>query len=197
MRVNVLGVRSAGLDQSDGRSRAGADVYAWLDWTVDGKSLRSKYSQKGTDDTDITLLHARDLEDEPFRTESLRRLRGDTLSPPTFEPRFYRTRLDRLLHRRGTPYAPAGTAFEDGRVGLLYCYCGDLDCGALSTRVEVTAETINWRDIGWQVTYEPYTPYDEVQQWLGDRDLTFDRAPYESLINRLLEADWSHGLPQL
>ncbi len=27
--------------------------------------------------------------------------------------------------------------------------------------------------------------------------MTFDRAQYEALINRLLDADWSHGLPRV
>ena len=27
--------------------------------------------------------------------------------------------------------------------------------------------------------------------------MTFDRAQYEALINRLLDADWSHGIPRV
>jgi hypothetical protein len=195
--VHVLGVQAAHLDPQEAGSRPSEDGYSWLEWTVDGASLRSIYASAGPGESAITMLQARDAEDEPLRTESLLRLRGDDIPSPTFAPHYHRTRLDRLLHLRGTPVAPSGTAYQDGRVGLLFCYCGDLDCGALTARVEVQGETVSWRDIGWQVTYEPYVPYDEGQDWLGHRDLIFDRAQYESLINSLLDADWSQGLPQL
>ena len=82
-------------------------------------------------------------------------------------------------------------------MGLLYCYCGDLDCGALSTWIDVTSESVLWRDIGWQVTHKPHAPYDPGQDWPGDRDLAFDRAQYVALINQLLDADWSQGLPKV
>jgi hypothetical protein len=61
--VNVLSVQAAHLDLSDRRSRPGEDVYAWLEWMVGGKSIRSKDSQAGTEATDITMLQARDFED--------------------------------------------------------------------------------------------------------------------------------------
>ena len=192
--MNTLGVRVAQLAPSGTEADVWDFTYPWLEWTIDGASLRSMYSPR-PDDRVVTMLRARDNEDEPMRSENLLRLRGDALAPPKSEPRFHRTKLDRLLHLRGTPYAAEGTALEDGRVGLLYCYCGDLDCGALSTWVDVTAETVTWRDIGWQVTYRPYAAYDPEQDWPGDRDLTFDRTQYMALINQLLDADWAHGLP--
>ena len=194
--MSTLGVRVAQLDSRGVESGLLEPTYPWLEWTVDGVPLRRLYSPSA-DDRVVTMLQARDAEDEHMRTENLLRLRGDAIAPPIFEPRFHRTRLDRFLHLRGTPCAPAGTAFEDGRVGLLYCYCGDLDCGALSTWIDVTAESVLWRDIGWQVSYRPYAPYDPGQDWPGDRDLAFDRAQYVALINQLLDADWSHGLPKV
>jgi hypothetical protein len=195
--VNTLSVQAAHLDQADESSRNGEVGYSWLEWVVDGVSLRSRYAHDGAGANQITMLMARDSDDESFRTESLLRLRGDTVAPPKFEPTYHRTRFDRLLHLRGEPIAPAGTALEDGRIGLLFCYCGDLECGALTTRLDVGPKTIEWRDIGWQVVSQPYEPYDPDQEWLGARDLSFDRIQYESLINGLLEADWSAGLPAL
>jgi len=39
-------------------------------------------------------------------------------------------------------------------------------------------------------------PDDDEQAWLGARDLTFDRDCYESVVNGLLTADWTQGLPE-
>lgn len=187
--MNTLGVRLAQVEPWGNESGTIAATYPWLEWTVDGVPLRSLYAAS-PDDSVVTML---DLEDESMRSENLRRLRGDAIAPPTFE-RFHRTKLDRWLHLRGAPCAPVGTAFLDGRVGLLYCVCGDLDCGALSTWIDVTPETVTWRDIGWQVTYKPYVTY-ASGDFVGDRDLTFDRVQYLAQINQLLDADWSDGLP--
>ena len=191
--MSTLGVRVAQLAPAGAEPDVWEITYPWLEWTIDGVSLRSLYSPR-PDDRVVTMLRARDDDDGPMRSENLLRLRGDALAPPRFAPRFHRTRLDRLLHLRGTPYAAEGTAFADGRVGLLYCFCGDLGCGALSTRIEAPAEAVTWRDIRWQVT-NTVGAEDLVQESPGDRDLTFDRTQYMALINHLLDADWSHGLP--
>jgi hypothetical protein len=162
-----------------------------LEWTVDGELLRDIHD---FDPSGITMLQP-GAHRALLRTENLRRLRGDDIPPPVLEPRYHRTRLDRLLHLRGTPYAPSAVAFEDGRVGLIYCPCEDLDCGVLSARVEVTAASVTWHDVGWQVPYEPCTAPGRDQRTTGPRDLVFDRDEYEALIHHLLEADWVDGLP--
>ncbi|ROR90957.1 hypothetical protein [Nocardioides aurantiacus] len=160
-----------------------------LDWTVDGDLLQTLHPVWGS-----TLLDAGRADADALRVGNLRRLRGDEMPLPVFVPRFDRSRIHRLLRLRGTPYAFTGSAFEDGRVVLLSCECGDLDCGAVSTRVEVTAGTVEWQDVGLQVTYEPFH---QTAQPIELLRLTFDRAQYEELINRLLAADWSDGPPRL
>ncbi len=119
----------------------------------------------------------------PYRIEKLRRLRGEDLPPPTFEPRFRPSRLDRLLGKRGVPIAPFGAAFQDGRVALLLCACGDLDCPTLSANVVVNDATVEWRDVGWQVSYEPFEAQDVVRE---QPHMTFERSAYEALVADLL-----------
>ena len=69
---------------------------------------------------------------------------------------------------------------------LLECQCGDLDCGALTTQVLISKSTVEWRNIGWQVTYEDFDADDGFV-----RSATFDRAAYESVLDGLLAMDWS------
>ncbi|MEH3033141.1 MAG: hypothetical protein PGN07_03645 [Aeromicrobium erythreum] len=183
--VNRLGVRLMMVDLSAiGVSPSGPDskVEA-LEWTVDGAPLRAVLRNLGIGDTDVPHLRR----DVPVsaRTEALERLRGDRADLPTLVPRFDRSLLDRLLGRRGIPFAPSGPAFEDGRVVLVECPCRDLDCGALSTEVVLHPDHVDWRDIGCQVTYEPFASSD-----VPVRTLRFDRRQYTALIDRLLASDW-------
>lgn len=190
--MHVLGVRPARGDQTTTGEPTASGAWPFLEWTIDGLPLRDlhEFDPAGTTMLQPGAAH------EQLRTENLRRLRGEHLPLPVFEPRYHRTRLDQILHLRGTPHAPSGTAFEDGRVGLVYCPCEDLDCGVLTARVEVTATTVAWREIGWQVTYEPFAP-EAGEDAPGARDLVFDRRRCEELIDALLVADWSEGLPRV
>lgn len=189
--MNVLGVERAVnvMHMNDGRRSWDENPLEFLDFTIDGASLRQMFN--GPDD--LTLLTA-DKSDSASRYESLERLLGISVPAPDFTPRCYRTRLDRLLRLRGTPYAASGTAFEDGRVGLLYCRCGDLDCGTLSMNLETQDEFVVWRDIGWQTTYEQF-PHPERDDALVSA--RFAREPYEQMIRSLMEADWTEGLPDV
>lgn len=75
--------------------------------------------------------------------------------------------------------------FDDGRNSLLTCPIDrDLDCRALSTRVVVHADTVEWTDVGWQVTYEPFVP--EPDEYGPLLQFRFDRAQYEALLHELL-----------
>lgn len=105
-RVNVLGLRLDWIAASSlvfAEPKEHPDPISFLDFTVDGASLGERFNGE------ITSLT---VHDPDFRTENLRRLTGAQIPLPTFEPRFYRTRVDRLLHRRGTPHAPHETAFR-------------------------------------------------------------------------------------
>lgn len=70
--------------------------------------------------------------------------------------------------------------FDDGRVSLMVCPVDfDLGCAALSARVVVDADRVEWRDLGWQVSHEPFAADDVIDPSLV---LSFERAPYESLL---------------
>jgi hypothetical protein len=69
----------------------------------------------------------------------------------------------------------------DGRISLYVCpECGDLGCGAVTAKLHVRAETVTWREIGWQADY------DEEVSPLGDDaaflDIAFTRASYEAAL---------------
>lgn len=75
--------------------------------------------------------------------------------------------------------------FKDGRVALLLCpVCGDVDCGTVSTRVSIKADTVIWEDFGWQDGYTEEPP----QPWLFERQrFAFDKTAYLSLMLQLSE----------
>lgn len=158
---------------NDPRLARGATELAAWEWTVNDVPLSSMFDGG----PHLPLLH----EHSTYGTEALHRLRGDRTDRPVFVQRFQRSWVDKALRRKGTPWAPSGPAFEDGRVCLLECLCGDLDCGALTTEVVFSDQSVEWRDIGWQVTYEPFAGYNEVVH-----SATFDRRAYTSLIDQLL-----------
>lgn len=184
--MNVIGVVEASIEMSWalGDPNDHPDRIPFLDFTIGGKRLCDRF---GGDLTALTTL------DPQFRMTNLRRLAGEVVPLPSFEPRFHRTPLDRLLRRRGAPYAFVESAFSDGRIGLLYCPCGDMDCGVLSTRIEFTPETVTWHEVCWQRTYEPFEP--DHQAYLGESTFTFERTQYDWLIGWLLRADWSDSVP--
>lgn len=180
--MDRLGVQTTEVALFDGdrRLREGKTMLTVLEWTINGVPLHEVVK----DGTSVPRLYA--AADAGERRELLDRLRGDRTDHPTHVERYQRTWLDRLLRRKGIPWAPFGPAFEDGRVVLLECPCGDLDCGALTTEVVVGDEVVEWRDIGWQVTYEPFEGFnDEV------RSARFDRDQYIAVIDEVLAMDWS------
>lgn len=91
------------------------------------------------------------------------------------------------------PVAFYESAFRDGRVGLYYCPCGDVDCGVVSTRIEIASDVVSWHEVGWQTSYEPFKPDGPIAD--GESTFRFIREQYDSLLRGLLEADWSLGVP--
>ena len=78
--------------------------------------------------------------------------------------------------------------FDDGRISLLVCPVdADLGCRALSATLVLDGETVEWRDVGWQVDYEPFSTTE------GGFDppmhFRFDRAAYTTLLRGAL-AGW-------
>ncbi len=76
---------------------------------------------------------------------------------------------------------------EDGRVALLVCATDqDVNCRALTARVVLGEDTVEWRDVGWQVDFAPFVSVaDEYGPLLQFR---FDRTQYERLLRGLLAA---------
>ncbi len=64
----------------------------------------------------------------------------------------------------------------DDRVPLYICAeCGDLGCGGVTAVIERTADTVVWRDFGYQNDYEPFEADDVVP---GVGPIVFDRQGY-------------------
>jgi len=82
---------------------------------------------------------------------------------------------------------------ELGRVALLYCRCGDLDCRTLSARIVVNEVSVEWRDIGWQVGHGPFDFADQVGR---PAHAVFDREAYEELLVDLLSDQWTSRLAE-
>jgi hypothetical protein len=64
----------------------------------------------------------------------------------------------------------------DGRVPLYICAeCGDLGCGGITAVIERSADTVVWRDFGYQNDYEPFDVGDVLPS-VGP--IVFDRPGY-------------------
>jgi hypothetical protein len=132
---------------------------AFEDWTLDGELLRDLIRRSFPEDMaapdgEVTLLSDRWVASAPVRA------------------------LERLL--AGQP-----GDFDDGRIALYVCKVdGDLGCATLSADVVVGTETVEWRDLGWQVDYEP-----GVKGAHPPLSIRFDRTAYEAVLREAL-ARW-------
>ncbi len=121
----------------------------YLDFVVDGSALAPVLQKAGYD-----LISCLWLGDRPSITaglSSLARLRGQ-------EP---------------------GDA-PGGRVAVYVCAeCGNLGCGAVTVRVQVGPEAVEWLDWGYQTDYE-----DVVQEVATElpQPLSFPRAAYDEAL---------------
>lgn len=133
------------------------------DWTVDGRPLRELIPHdRGPVPGQRTFMRHEDIY-RPFAVASLAALLGED-----------------------SPTENAWVRFDDGRVGVLFCEsCGDMDCATLSAAIEFDTETVTWRDIAFQVGYEPFTLDGQLPV-----TITFGRPDYEGLLRALLER-WS------
>ncbi|KRC62308.1 hypothetical protein ASE14_00170 [Agromyces sp. Root81] len=75
--------------------------------------------------------------------------------------------------------------FPDGRTAILFCgACGDIWCGAISTRVEVADDSVAWRDIAFQDRITG-----EISTDGPPPTLRFERDAYERTIRDLI-GEW-------
>ena len=135
---------------------------AVVEWLIDGEPLTERLRfPNGTPCDDLTLMH----------------------DAPNFPPAAVAS-LRALLLLAGAEQEPV--QFSDGRVGILFCPCGDLYCGAVSANVVTSDRTVEWRDIAYQDGNTEQIGVSEVAAFT----LVFERASYESTITALLE-DWT------
>ncbi len=66
--------------------------------------------------------------------------------------------------------------FPSGRVPLFICFCGDLDCGALTVDISSTADTVRWSDFGSGSTWEEGLYQSDHMKRTGP--FTFERSAY-------------------
>lgn len=71
------------------------------------------------------------------------------------------------------------------RIPIFICpACGDLGCGAITAQVEWTAETVTWRNFGWDVNDVIDEDDDDLR--LPAPELVFDRREYEAELRRFI-----------
>ncbi len=85
------------------------------------------------------------------------------------------------VHRNGPPLANhylarRGELFEHGRLAVLGCSCGIVDCWPLLARIEVREEWVVWRDFRHG-----------FRDWSYDRlgPFRFERGEYEAEVDRI------------
>ncbi|MET4158155.1 hypothetical protein [Agromyces sp. PvR057] len=72
--------------------------------------------------------------------------------------------------------------FPDGRTAILFCgRCGDIWCGAISARVEVGQQFVEWSDIAFQDRVT-----NEISLDGPKLTLRFERTAYERTIRALI-----------
>lgn len=74
--------------------------------------------------------------------------------------------------------------FDDGRVAILACSCGEIPCWSLRARIIVSPDTVTWCDFENPVARE-WRYYE-----LGE--LVFERAQYDAAVEGVVAARGSH-----
>ncbi|MQA36126.1 hypothetical protein [Modestobacter roseus] len=136
-------------------------AFTYLEWTIDGVPLREVVAwPDGSVAREVTPV-------------------GNGAALPEYEVDYLRAVL-------GEPVSREWAVMPDGRVPLLVCEVDfDLDCRALTAELVRSDDRVEWRDIAWQVTYEPL---DLTEQELPVMTLAFDRQQYDDVVRPLLAA---------
>ncbi|MDQ1076806.1 MULTISPECIES: hypothetical protein [Microbacterium] len=152
--------------RSGGRVRqAGASV-EFLDWTIDGRRLRSLLRLPSGRVPDERTRMLAGEEGHPWASASLLALLEDQ----------HETRDSRVR-------------YDTGRTAVLYCpQCQDLGCPAVTAHIEFDESTVRWRQLGYETKFSESPTFETFDRI----DLTFDRVQYEATIRQLL-AVWGPG----
>jgi len=131
------------------------------DWTINGTALHDLVTLRG--DTPIPHQRVKEMtwlcEQDPWPAGAVDNLR-------------------RLLGQQ-----PGD--FPDGRVSILVCPIdADLGCATLSVELVMDADMVQWRDLGWQVDYQPLNPAEDLLE--PSRSYKFRRDEYTGLVSELL-----------
>ena len=137
----------------------------YLDWTVDGRPLRDHLTYvDSTSPGEVTVLQ-NDWAASGVGRQLVKALLGKESS----------SRYDVVM--------------PDGRVALLFCsYCFDLDCATLTAEIVFADDFVEWRDVGWQVGYEPLELSDSE---FDPPTFRFDRVQYFAELERLFGLEMS------
>lgn len=71
--------------------------------------------------------------------------------------------------------------FASGRVALFICFCGDLDCGALTVDISGTSDTVRWSAFGSESTWEDGLYQSDHMKRTGP--FTFERNAYLNALS--------------
>lgn len=155
--VNVGEWRRVGWFRS---ARVDREV-GYLDWTIDDVALRELVAWPNGDVAEeVTPVGNVDAMDD-YRRDYLRALLGE-------------------------PVGSEWAVMPDGRVPLLVCPVDfDLSCPALTAQLVRDGQTVQWRDLAWQVADQPV---DFAEQGMSVISLVFDRQQYDSTVRALLHA---------
>jgi hypothetical protein len=131
------------------------------DWTINGAALRDLVTRRG--DAPVPHRPVQEMtwlcEHEPWPAGAV-------------------DNLQRLLGQQ-----PGD--FPNGRVSVLVCPIdSDLGCAALSVELVMDADTVQWRDLAWQVDYEALDPAEDLLE--PPQSYRFRRDEYTRLLCDLL-----------
>jgi hypothetical protein len=108
---------------------------------------------------------------------------------PVISPlsRFWNTgeaekRVEILLGRRPNP------DLDPPRVELLVCLlCGDIGCGSVTARLDLTATTVGWSDFQWEDSVAYPVDHGPIRVDGLDQAFVFDRRQYEAELAGAVE----------
>jgi hypothetical protein len=93
--------------------------------------------------------------------------------------------LDETIKSVNRVLLKEGADFPDNRRSLFICSeCGDIGCGAITARILREGDTIFWKDLGFENTYQEHVDLSTYKE-LGP--FTFKAVSYERLLLQAID----------